>query len=149
MICRIYLSLYCRFVGDFILQNNLLSVKITITRFQFNFLMQKLKLYLGLMLILFSFCHLYSQDDSLSVENKSVMPDQETAYQEKEGKSFEFSGYLKFLNATTFSDLDYLANDNLIHNRLNFKTYLTENLTIDLQIRNRILMGCFSQYPGL
>jgi hypothetical protein len=112
------------------------------------FFMQKIKLYLGLILIFFSLCQLYSQDDSLSVENEPVMPDQETTYNDNAGKSFEFSGYLKFLNATSFSDLDYLANDNLIHNRLNFKTYLTENLTIDLQIRNRILWGASLSIPG-
>jgi hypothetical protein len=110
--------------------------------------MQKIKFYLGLILIFFSFCHLYSQYDSLLVENESVLSDPKTVYEENKSKNFEFSGYFKFLNATTFSNLNYLANDNLIHNRLNFKIYFMENLTIDLQIRNRILWGASLIIPG-
>ena len=98
--------------------------------------------------ITFRISNLHSQEDSLTLENEIILPDEVISETSPENSRLEFSGYLKFLNSTSFSDLDYLANDNLIHNRLNFKTYLTENLTIDLQIRSRILWGASLSIPG-
>lgn len=57
------------------------------------------------------------------------------------------TGYVKYLNTTTFRNFDYLALDNQIHNRINFKMYLTDNLVFDLQIRNRLLWGESLQNP--
>ncbi|HHH54198.1 MAG TPA: hypothetical protein ENK91_11100, partial [Bacteroidetes bacterium] len=51
------------------------------------------------------------------------------------------TGYVKYLNTTSFQNFDYLALDNQIHNRINFKMYLNSDMTFDMQIRNRLLWG--------
>ena len=53
----------------------------------------------------------------------------------------DFSGYLKYLNTSSFTSLDSIGNDNLIHNRLNFKMYANDNLTLAIELRNRIFWG--------
>jgi hypothetical protein len=99
-------------------------------------------------LIIFRICNLHSQEDSLTVENEIIIPDEVISETSAEKSRFEFSGYLKFLSSTSFADLNYLSNDNLLHNRLNFKAYFTDNLTLDLQIRNRLLWGASLSIPG-
>ncbi len=56
-------------------------------------------------------------------------------------KNIQFSGYIKYLNTSTFQDLDAMVNDNLLHNRLNLKVYLNENFTTALELRSRIFWG--------
>jgi len=56
-------------------------------------------------------------------------------------KNTSISGYVKYLNSNSFQNLDYLAIDNQLHNRINFKLYTNDNITFDLQIRNRIFWG--------
>ena len=51
------------------------------------------------------------------------------------------SGYVKYLNTASFRDFDNIYSDNMIHNRINFKMYINDNFTFDMQIRNRILWG--------
>ncbi len=53
----------------------------------------------------------------------------------------QLTGYIKYLNTSSFVNLKQIASDNLIHNRINFKLYLNRSMTFDLQIRNRILWG--------
>ena len=53
----------------------------------------------------------------------------------------QFSGYVKFLNTSTFKNFNSIANDNLLHNRLNFKMYVSENLTTSIELRNRLFWG--------
>ena len=53
----------------------------------------------------------------------------------------DFSGYVKYLNTSSFTSLDSIGNDNLIHNRLNFKVYANDNLTLAIELRNRIFWG--------
>ena len=53
----------------------------------------------------------------------------------------DVSGYVKFLNTSSFTSLDSIANDNLIHNRLNFRMYASDNLTLALELRNRLFWG--------
>ncbi|MEZ4810080.1 MAG: hypothetical protein R2819_06940 [Allomuricauda sp.] len=53
----------------------------------------------------------------------------------------EFSGYVKYLNISTFSSLDSVVNDNLLHNRLNFKVYANDLFTAGIELRNRIFWG--------
>ena len=53
----------------------------------------------------------------------------------------DFSGYVKYLNTSSFTSLDSIGNDNLIHNRLNFKMYANDNLTLAIELRNRIFWG--------
>lgn len=56
-------------------------------------------------------------------------------------ENIDFSGYVKYLNSSTFQDLNAIANDNLLHNRLNLKVYLNQNFTAALEIRNRAFWG--------
>ncbi len=56
-------------------------------------------------------------------------------------KNIQFSGYIKYLNTSTFQDLNAILNDNLLHNRLNLKVYLNDNFTTTLEIRNRVFWG--------
>jgi len=56
-------------------------------------------------------------------------------------ENIQFSGYVKYLNITTFQDLDAMLNDNLLHNRLNLKVYLNNEITTALEIRNRVFWG--------
>ena len=61
--------------------------------------------------------------------------------QEKE-KKWELNGYVKDLRTLYFFDgLDSVLVDNLLHNRLNFKWFASENLTVKVEFRNRIFYG--------
>ena len=67
-----------------------------------------------------------------------------THAQEKQhwaSEHIDFSGYIKYLNTSTFKDLNTISNDNLIHNRLNFKVYLNQKITAAIEIRNRVFWG--------
>ena len=57
------------------------------------------------------------------------------------------TGYVKYLNTTTFQNFNYLTLDNQLHNRINFKMYINDNFTFDLQVRNRLLWGESLQNP--
>ncbi len=82
--------------------------------------------------------------------------------QENEPSKWQFQGYLKYLNASTFiqSELSpvpifpsekVLINDNLLHNRLKFKYFASDQLTFHAEIRNRLFWGDqvrFTLLPG-
>ena len=53
----------------------------------------------------------------------------------------EFSGFMKYMNTTSVVDLDSLITDNLIHNRIRFKAYLSDKITTVIEMRNRIFYG--------
>ena len=53
----------------------------------------------------------------------------------------ELSGFIKYMNTTSVVDLDSLITDNLIHNRIRFKAYLSDKITTVFEIRNRIFYG--------
>ena len=53
----------------------------------------------------------------------------------------QFSGYVKFLNTSTFKNFNSIANDNLLHNRLNLKIYASEAFTVSVELRNRLFWG--------
>ena len=53
----------------------------------------------------------------------------------------QFSGYVKFLNSSTFKNFNSIANDNLLHNRLNLKIYASEAFTVSVELRNRLFWG--------
>lgn len=53
----------------------------------------------------------------------------------------QFSGYVKFLNTSTFKNFDDISNDNLLHNRLNLKVYASEAFTVSIELRNRLFWG--------
>lgn len=61
----------------------------------------------------------------------------------------DLNGYIKFLNTTAFRSLDSLANDNLLHNRINLKVYANDAFTAVLEVRNRVFWGTSVQnIPG-
>jgi len=53
----------------------------------------------------------------------------------------EFSGFTKYMNTTSVVDLDSLITDNLIHNRIRLKAYLSDKITTVIEMRNRIFYG--------
>ena len=53
----------------------------------------------------------------------------------------ELSGFIKYMNTTSVVDLDSLITDNLIHNRIRFKAYLSDKITAVFEMRNRIFYG--------
>src|SRR6187455_1381391 len=64
------------------------------------------------------------------------------SYSQTKEKKYRFSGYVKFLQNTTFADgLDNIVTDNLLHHRLNFKYYPIKPLTFAIEVRNRIHFG--------
>ena len=60
----------------------------------------------------------------------------------QEKKPFEINGYLTTMQSAMFDSVrGTFINDNLIHNRLNFKAYAGDNITFGLDLRNRIFTG--------
>lgn len=61
--------------------------------------------------------------------------------QEKE-KKWELNGYVKDMQTVIIGDLkENWITDNLIHNRLNFKWYPTDNFNLVVEARNRFIWG--------
>ena len=72
--------------------------------------------------------------------------------QNEKPSKYSVQGYLKYLNSSVFIPTDlspipliqsdkFLLNDNLLHNRLKFKYFANEELTIHAELRNRIFWG--------
>ncbi len=62
--------------------------------------------------------------------------------QELELSKFDFKGYLKYLTAVNFQDVDDTwITDQLLHNRLEFRYYPADKWKIDLEMRNRLFFG--------
>jgi hypothetical protein len=60
----------------------------------------------------------------------------------QEKKAVALTGYVTEMYSVTFDSLSGLfINDNLIHNRLNFKAYAGEHFTAAIELRNRIFTG--------
>ena len=51
------------------------------------------------------------------------------------------NGYVKYMQTASFADLNYISTDQLIHNRINTKAYINDNITLKLEFRNRIFYG--------
>lgn len=66
-----------------------------------------------------------------------------TGIRAQEGNSsLSAKGYLNSMQSAIFEDFDgEWTNDNLLHNRLNFRFYAGSNLTFGLEMRNRIFTG--------
>jgi hypothetical protein len=79
--------------------------------------------------IIFVFCPLFSQDKQ---------------------KKIDLSGYLTTMQSAIFDSLSGpVFYENLLHNRLNFKGYLNNHLTIAAEFRNRLFTGdMVRSYPG-
>ncbi|MDP4224279.1 MAG: hypothetical protein Q8868_13305 [Bacteroidota bacterium] len=57
-------------------------------------------------------------------------------------KAITLTGYVSSLQTAIFDSLSGpFENENLIHNRLNFKGYFNENITVALELRNRMYTG--------
>ncbi|MDP7567868.1 MAG: hypothetical protein QF383_05710, partial [Flavobacteriales bacterium] len=52
----------------------------------------------------------------------------------------DVNGYIKYLPSISFSGNDNLTT-NLIHNRINVKSYLNDYTTVKIDFRNRIFLG--------
>jgi len=68
---------------------------------------------------------------------------------QEEPKKWEISGYAKSLQGIFNTEIPPLGktvlNDNFLHNRLNFKWYPNDNLTIKADLRNRLFFGEFNR----
>ena len=58
-----------------------------------------------------------------------------------EEKKWELNGYVKGIQATSFTDLDSITTNSLLHNRLNFKWYPSNNWKVGIEVRNRLFVG--------
>jgi len=57
-------------------------------------------------------------------------------------KSISLSGYLTTMQSAMFDSLSGpFLNENLLHNRLNFKGYISDNITFSAEFRNRLFTG--------
>ncbi len=67
--------------------------------------------------------------------------------QEEEGRTFndifELKGYIKHMNVGSWTEdnIGLLQNQNFFHNRLNFRAYPIEELTLAVEARNRLFYG--------
>jgi hypothetical protein len=60
----------------------------------------------------------------------------------QEKKSITLSGYLTTMQSAMFDSLSGpFLNENLLHNRLNFKGYINDNITLAAEFRNRLFTG--------
>ena len=50
-------------------------------------------------------------------------------------------GYIKYMNSSSVMSLDSIIGDNLIHNRLKVKAFLSTKITAVVEMRNRIFYG--------
>lgn len=65
-------------------------------------------------------------------------------------KTMDFSGYITNMQSFMFDSIgNNWVNDNLLHNRLNFKWYPNQTINTGIEIRNRIFTGETLEYtPG-
>ena len=64
------------------------------------------------------------------------------ALSQEKPKFLTLNGYVSTMQSVMFDSLSGpFINDNLIHNRLNFKGYVNENITFAAEFRNRLFTG--------
>ena len=81
---------------------------------------------------------------SFSQEEADPPPEENTSLTGKKKVSdiLQINGYIKDLQTISFgSNLDSIITDNLIHNRINLKAYLSNSITAAVEMRNRIFYG--------
>jgi len=62
--------------------------------------------------------------------------------QEDKLKRLELNGYLTTMQSAMFDSISGpVIYENLLHNRLNFRGYITKNLTLATELRNRLITG--------
>ncbi len=65
-----------------------------------------------------------------------------TGFSQKEAAKFSAGGYLTSMQSAMFDSLSGpFMNENLLHNRLNFKGYINDNITLAAEFRNRLFTG--------
>ena len=65
-----------------------------------------------------------------------------TVLSQEKPKFLTLNGYLSTMQSVMFDSLSGpFVNDNLIHNRLNFKGYVNDNITFAAEFRNRLFTG--------
>lgn len=68
-----------------------------------------------------------------------------SSYSQEKKKPVSINGYFSALETAIFDSLSGpIANQNLFHNRLNFKGYLNDHLTLAAELRNRLFTGDLS-----
>ncbi len=68
-----------------------------------------------------------------------------SSYSQEKKKPVSINGYFSALQTAIFDSLSGpIANQNLFHNRLNFKGYLNDHLTLAAELRNRLFTGDLS-----
>lgn len=61
---------------------------------------------------------------------------------QEEKKPVSLHGYINTLQSAMFEKLNGpFTNENIIHNRLNFKSYFNNHLTFAIELRNRLFTG--------
>ncbi len=69
-----------------------------------------------------------------------------TLISQEKGKSITLNGYLTTMQSVMFDSLSGpFMNENLLHNRLNFKAYLKDNISFAAELRNRLFTGDHGQ----
>ena len=76
------------------------------------------------------------------------------ALSQDEGEKVVLNGYITTMQSVMFDSLSgTFTNENLLHNRLNFKGYLSNRLIFAVEFRNRLFTGDMvkagSYYPYL
>lgn len=84
----------------------------------------------------------------------SAQDDSPVAHEEAKPRKTSLNGYLKFLQTVQFEKVDEnWSTDNVFHNRLNFKWYVTPSVTFTAEARTRLFYGetvkTFPQYPDI
>jgi hypothetical protein len=70
-------------------------------------------------------------------------------FSQDKSKPFELSGYVTILESAMFDTLsNTVLFENLIHNRLNFKVYFNQNITLAAEVRNRLFTGNMVKKSG-
>lgn len=63
-------------------------------------------------------------------------------YSQEKQKFLTLNGYVSTMQSAMFDSLSGpFVNDNLVHNRLNFKGYVNDNVTFSAEFRNRLFTG--------
>ena len=69
------------------------------------------------------------------------------AFSQEEKKVWRFKeqvsmdGYIKYLPSISFTNIDAISNNSVIHNRINFKVFFNDNFSSKVSVRNRIFFG--------
>ena len=53
---------------------------------------------------------------------------------------FSVSGYVKYMNTSSFASLDSVITDNLIHNRIRFKAFISDHFTAVVGLENVVVV---------